>query len=74
MWVEVLQRYRRHDLRAEAATGEMQEQNIGRYAAFVNLAKAFDNVSRNELWKVLARLACPPKFLTILRQLHEGAP
>ena len=23
-------------------------------------------------WKILARLGCPPKFLTILRQLHEG--
>ena len=24
------------------------------------------------LWKILARLGCPPKFLTILCQLHEG--
>ena len=23
-------------------------------------------------WKILARLGCPPKFLTFLRQLHEG--
>ena len=23
-------------------------------------------------WKILARLGCPPKFLTSLRQLHEG--
>ena len=24
------------------------------------------------MWKILARLGCPPKFLTILCQLHEG--
>ena len=45
---------------------------MGLYAAFVDLTKAFDTVSRNGLWKTLARLGCPPKSLTILRQLHEG--
>ena len=49
-----------------------REQNIGLYAAFVDLTEAFDTVSRDGLWKILARLGCPPKFLTILRQLHEG--
>ena len=49
-----------------------REQNMGLYAAFVDLTKAFDTVSRDGLWKILARLGCPPKFLTILRQLHEG--
>ena len=51
---------------------KFREQNMGPYAAFVDLTKAFDTVSRNGLWKILARLGCPPKFLTILRQLHEG--
>ena len=49
-----------------------REQNIGLYAAFVDLTKAFDTVSRDGLWKLLARLGCLLKFLTILRQLHEG--
>ncbi|WP_419613883.1 reverse transcriptase domain-containing protein [Thiolapillus sp.] len=49
-----------------------REQNMGLYAAFVDLTKAFDTVSRDGLWKILARLGCPPKFLTILRQLREG--
>ena len=49
-----------------------REQNMGLYAAFVDLTKAFDTVSRDGLWKILTRLGCPPKFLTILRQLHEG--
>ena len=47
------------------------EQNMDLCAAFVDLTKAFDTISRDGLWKILARLGCPPKFLTILRQ-HEG--
>ena len=49
-----------------------REQNMGLYAAFVDLTKAFDTVTRDGLWKILARLGCPHKFPTILRQLHEG--
>ena len=32
-----------------------REQNIGLYAAFVDLTKAFDTVSRNGLWTILAQ-------------------
>ena len=39
-----------------------REQNMGLYAAFVDLTKAFDTVSREGLWKILARLGCPPNF------------
>ena len=49
-----------------------RKHNMGLYAAFVDLTKAFDTVSLDGLWKILARLGCPPKFLTILRQLHES--
>ena len=48
-----------------------REHNIGPYAAFVDLTR-FDTVSRNGLWKILARLGCPPKFLAVLHKLHEG--
>ncbi|KAL8573721.1 hypothetical protein ACOMHN_018996 [Nucella lapillus] len=48
-----------------------REQNTDLYAVFIDLTKAFDTVSRDGLWKILARLGCPPKILTILRQLHE---
>ena len=46
--------------------------SIGLYTAFVDLTKAFNTVSRDRLWKILARLGCPPKFLTILRQIQES--
>ena len=49
-----------------------REQNMGLNAAFVDLTKAFDTVSSEGLWKILACLGWPPQFLTILRQLHEG--
>ena len=49
-----------------------REQNMGLYAAFVDLTKAFDTVSHDGRWKVLSHLGCPPKFLTILCQLNEG--
>ena len=47
-----------------------RKQNIGLDATFVDLTKAFDTVSRDGLWKILARIGCPPKFLTILRHLQ----
>ena len=49
-----------------------KEQNMSLHAAFADLTKVFDTVSRDERWKILARHGCPQKFLTILRQLHEG--
>ena len=39
-----------------------REQNMGLYAAFVDLTKVFDTVSRDGLWKILARLCFPPNF------------
>ena len=48
-----------------------REQNMGLFVAFIDLTMAFDTVSRDGLWKILSRLGCPPKFLTIIRQLHE---
>ena len=49
-----------------------REQNMGLYTTFLVLTKAFATVSRNGLWKILARPGCPLKCLIILRQLHEG--
>ena len=45
---------------------------MGLFVAFIDLTKAFSTVSRDGLWKILSRLVCPTKFLTIIRQLHEG--
>ena len=49
-----------------------QEQYQDLYTTFVDLTKAFDTVSRQGLWKIMAKFGCPSKFITIVRQFHDG--
>ena len=49
-----------------------QEQHRDLYLTFVDLTKAFDTVSREGLWKIMAKYGCPPKFITMVRQFHDG--
>ena len=39
---------------------------------FVDLTKAFDTVSREGLWKIMAKFGCPAKFIAARRQFHDG--
>ena len=39
---------------------------------FVDLIKAFDTVSREGLWKIMAKFVCPAKFIAMVRQFHDG--
>ncbi|XP_063588714.1 uncharacterized protein LOC134765849 [Penaeus indicus] len=48
-----------------------REQNKGLYMTFVDLTKAFDTVSRKGLWMIMEHLGCPPKFLSMVIQLHD---
>ena len=49
-----------------------QEQNVDLYTTFVYLTKAFDTVSRNVLWSIMSKFGCPDKFITLVRQFHDG--
>jgi hypothetical protein len=49
-----------------------QEQNTSLFSTYVDLTKAFDTVSREGLWKIMAKYGCPKKFITIVRQFHDG--
>ena len=49
-----------------------QEQNVDLYSTFVDLTKAFDTVSRDGLWRIMAKYGCSTKFINIMRQLHVG--
>ena len=49
-----------------------QEQNADLYSTYVDLTKAFDTVSREGLWRIMAKYGCPRKFIAIVRQLHDG--
>ncbi|KYO29286.1 hypothetical protein Y1Q_0017935 [Alligator mississippiensis] len=37
-----------------------------------DLTKAFDTVSQESLWKILAKRVCPEKFIAMVRQFHDG--
>ena len=39
---------------------------------FVDLTKAFDTVSREGLWKFMAKFGCPAKFIAMVWQFHDG--
>ena len=39
---------------------------------FVYLTKALDTVSREGLWKIMAKFGCPTKFIAMARQFHDG--
>ena len=49
-----------------------QEQNVDLYMTFVDLTKAFDTVSREGLWQIMAKFGCPAKFIAMVRQFHDG--
>ena len=42
------------------------------YAAFIDLTKAFDLVSRDGLFKILPKVGCPPKLLSLIQSFHTN--
>ncbi|XP_076041850.1 uncharacterized protein LOC143025729 [Oratosquilla oratoria] len=49
------------------------EQHCNLYMVFIDLTKAFDTINRELLWEVPHRFGCPPKFLNVIKALHDGA-
>ena len=49
-----------------------QEQNVDLYMTFVDLTKAIDKVIRDGLWKVMTKFGCPPRFIAMVPQFHDG--
>ena len=49
-----------------------QEQNVDLYMTLVDITKAFDTVCRDRLWKIMAKFGCPPRFIAMVRQFHDG--
>ena len=41
------------------------------FVAFIHLTKAFGLVSMDDLFKILPKIECPPKLLSIIRSFHE---
>ncbi|XP_078661585.1 uncharacterized protein LOC144905710 [Branchiostoma floridae x Branchiostoma belcheri] len=49
-----------------------REQRQPLFIAFIDLTKAFDLVSRDGLFKILAKIGCPPKLLRMIQSFHTG--
>ena len=49
-----------------------REQGIPLYVAFIDLTKAFDLVSWDGLFKILAKIGCPPTLLSIVKSFHDN--
>ena len=47
-----------------------REQQQPLYFAFIDMTKAFDLVSRTGLFKLLEKIGCPPKLLSIIASFH----
>ena len=47
------------------------EQNLDLYHCFIDLSKAFDTINREELWVILGKCGCPPKFVSVVKSLHS---
>ena len=48
-----------------------REQRQPLYIAFIDLTKAFDLVSRDGLFRILSKIGCPPRLLSIVRSFHS---
>ena len=49
-----------------------QEQNVDLYMTFVYLTKAFDTVSCDGLWKIMAKFGCPPRFIGTVDRMSKA--
>ena len=49
-----------------------REQRKPLYVAFIDLTKAFDLVSRDGLFKIVAKIGCPPTLLSIVKSFHDN--
>lgn len=47
-----------------------REQQMPLYISFIDLTKAFDLVSRDGLFKILPKIGCPPKLLSLVTSFH----
>ena len=48
-----------------------REQGKPLCVTFIDLTKAFDLVSRDGIFKILAKIGCPPTLLSIVNSFHN---
>lgn len=52
---------------------QRRREGLITWAAAVDIAVAFDSISREALWAIMLRFGFPPHFVNVLRRLHDGA-
>ena len=71
MWIQKRQRDNGHD-HSKTVSVEIPRTECRSIHGFVDLTKAFDTVSRDVLWKIIAKFGCPSRFIAMVRQFHDG--
>ena len=72
MWIQEGQRNNRHGFNSKATPREMTRTNCGPLHDLCRPHQAFDTVSRDGLWKIMAKFGCPGRFIAMVRQFHDG--
>ena len=49
-----------------------QEQTVDLYMTFGDHTKAFDTVSCDGMWKIMAKFDCQARFIAMVWQFHVG--
>ena len=57
----------------EGIIADARKRSRPLYITFVDVAKAFDTVSHHSIERALRRLRCPTPFVTLVRNLYQGA-
>ena len=57
----------------EGIIADARKRSRTLYITFVDVAKAFDTVSHHSIERALCRLRCPKPFVTLVRNLYQGA-
>ena len=47
------------------------EKNLNLYMAFIDIAKAYDSIQRELIWKVLKKIGLPPLLIWMLKMIYE---
>ena len=57
-------------LTAKLLQQHCREKQVALYLAFLDIAKAYDSVDRETLWKILCSIGIPPKILSLIKLFY----
>ena len=75
MFKVVLEKAEEPEIKLLTSVGSLKKQESSRkntFFSFIDYAKAFDCVDRNQLWKILKEMGIPDYLTCLLRNLYAG--